>query len=296
MREVRLATFYVLAFMAVFAVIFPNSTSAQAQQGGSIGIEGRINGDPPTQGAVISFPTDGSVINDTTVTVTGICPSGLIVKIFRNGIFAGATPCINGNFSVQIDLFAGRNEIIARVYDDLDQAGPDSNIVVVNVPSNAIQNQNRITLTSPYAKKGTNPGQSLTWPITLSGGNGPYAITVDWGDGKTSDILSRQFPGTFDIEHVYDSPGVYIITIRATDRDGNVAFLQLIGVANGPLTPGSGNNDGSEKDDGTALVKTRILWAPMLFAVPLIASAFWLGRRHELHVLRKRLERREKIS
>lgn len=266
---------------------------AQSRQSGSVGIEGRISTDPPRQGAIISFPTDGSVVNGTTTTVTGICPSGLIVKIFRNGIFAGATQCINGSFSIQIDLFSGVNELIARVYDDLDQAGPDSNIVRVTVPAGAAPFANQMFLTSPYAKQGVTPGQTLTWPITLTGGNGPYALTIDWGDGKTTDLLSRQFAGTFNIEHVYDSPGVYIITIRATDKDGRVAFLQLIGVANGPL---SQNSSGQNSDDGLALVKTKILWIPMLLAIPLIASAFWLGRRHELYVLRKRLQRREKIS
>lgn len=282
-----------LVVIAGFVCLF-TGTSFAAEQSGSVGLEGRINGSPPTQGAVISFPRDGAVITDMPVTVTGICPNGLLVKIFKNNVFAGATQCVNGSFSLQIDLFSGRNELVARVYDDLDQAGPDSNIVVVTVPSNSVNIPNRISLTSAFAKRGANPGQTLTWPITITGGNGPYAITVDWGDGKTADIISQAFPGTFNISHIYDSPGVYTVIIRATDKDGNLAFLQLVAVANGPVGQNTGNNTG--KQDGTTVIQTKILWIPAVVALPLIAASFWLGRHHELAVLRKRLGRRENIS
>lgn len=291
-RTARILPLVIVAGV-LWAVIIAGSVSA-AQQGGSVGLEGRISGAPPTQGATISFPRDGTTTSDTSVTVTGICPTGLLVKIFKNNVFAGAAMCVNGSFSIQIDLFSGRNELVARVYDDLDQAGPDSNIVVVTVPVTSINIPNRISLTSPFAKRGANPGQTLTWPITVTGGNGPYAITVDWGDGKTPDILSQAFAGTFNISHIYDSPGVYTIIIRATDRDGNLAFLQIVGVANGPV--GQSNSSDNSDSGGEILIRNKILWIPSLLAIPLIASAFWLGRRHELSVLRKRLGRRENIS
>lgn len=278
--------------MGLFFAVQP-AVTAQTEQSGSVGLEGRINGNPPTQGATISFPRDGAVISSLPTTVTGICPTGVLVKIFKNNVFAGSVQCVNGSFSLQIDLFSGRNELVARVYDDLDQAGPDSNIVVVTMPFEGITAPNRISLTSAFAKRGANPGQTLTWPIGISGGDAPYAITVDWGDGKTPDIISQSFAGTFNINHVYDSAGVYNIVIRATDRNGNVAFLQLVGVANGPIGQNSG---GQGNNSDSTIVKTRIIWIPALVALPLIAIAFWLGRRHELSVLRKRLERRENIS
>lgn len=268
---------------------------AQTEESGSVGLEGRISSPPPTTAATISFPTDGSVITNMPVTVTGICPTGLLVKLFKNNVFAGSQQCVNGSFSIQIDLFSGRNELVARVYDDLDQAGPDSNIVVVTFPITGFAQANRISLTSSFAKKGANPGQKLVWPITLTGGNGPYAITVDWGDGKPPDIISQEFPGTFNIEHVYDSPGVYNVIVRATDKDGNVAFLQLVGVANGPLTQNVGANAGQDNGQGQSRETVKILWQPAAISIPLILSTFFLGRKYELFTLRKRLEQREDI-
>lgn len=282
--------------MAMVAAVFSSVPAfAQTTESGSIGLEGKISAPPPTTGATISFPRDGQTITDLPTTVTGICPNGLLVKIFKNNVFAGSGQCTNGSFSIQIDLFSGRNELVARVYDDLDQAGPDSNIVVVTFPFTGGIAPNRISLTSAFAKRGANPGQKLTWPIILSGGNGPYAITVDWGDGKTADIISQAFAGTFEISHTYDNAGIYNVIIRATDKDGNIAFLQLVGVANGPAGQNNGSPQGGQ-NGGAPVVQTKVLWQPAAIAIPLIISSFWLGKRYELHVLRKRLDAHEEVS
>lgn len=285
---------YVLSLLLTVGLVllFVVAPTYAAQEDGSIGLEGRINSAPPTTGATITFPRDGVTINEPTVTVAGLCPNGLLVKIFKNNVFAGAVECANGSFSIQIDLFSGRNELVARVFDSLDQPGPDSNVVVVTVPFTGVAPPNRLFLTSSFAKRGANPGETLTWPIILAGGNGPYAISVDWGDGKTPDLISQAFPGTFTISHIYDTAGVYNVIIRATDKDGNLAFLQVVGVSNGD--PGQSNT--SQDDKGTTITRTKILWQPAAIAIPLIASSFWLGRRYEIKVLRKRLERNEDVS
>ncbi|MGI9027452.1 MAG: PKD domain-containing protein [Candidatus Saccharimonadales bacterium] len=276
--------------------IVPAKTFA-AEETGSVGLEGRINAAPPTTGATISFPRDGAVITELPTKVTGICPTGLLVKIFKNNVFAGSVMCVNGSFSIPIDLFSGRNELVARVYDDLDQAGPDSNIVVVTLPFTGAFIPNRISLTSAFAKRGANPGQTLTWPITLTGGVGPYAITVDWGDGKTADIISQASPGNFNITHIYDSAGVFNIIIRATDKDGNIAFLQLVGVSNGSVGQGgTGSASGDGGGSNATVVQTKVLWQPAAITLPLLISSFWLGKRYELFVLRKRLEQGEDVS
>lgn len=268
-----------------------------ATESGSVGLEGRISAPPPSTPATISFPRDGAVIKDLPVTVTGICVDGLLVKLFKNNVFAGSGQCTNGSFSIKIDLFSGTNELIARVYDDLDQAGPDSNIVRVTFPTAGFNTGAKVSLTSSFAKRGANPGQKLTWPITITGGTNPYAIAVDWGDGKTQDIISQAFAGTFNIEHSYETPGVYNVVVRATDKDGSIAFLQLVAVANGPLSQSAAGAQNSDNKDASATKETiKILWQPAAISIPLIFSTFYLGRKYELFSLRKRLEQREDIS
>ncbi len=294
---------YILLVLCLSVLIVP-TVNAETQQG-SIGVEGKISSPPPTQPAVIISPTNGRVFTQTPIDVTGSCPNGLLVKLFKNNVFSGSANCAGGSFTITIDLFSGQNDLVARVYDALDQAGPDSNTVTVqyNDPRSGIFGP-RVTLTSNYAKRGAFPKEKLSFPIILSGGTGPYAISVQWGDGTPADLFTQLFPGTFDITHAYDSPGVYNIVVKAVDTNGVTAFLQLVGVCNGPLSDGGTtiNAQGQEVDsEGRPVssttggrVERRIIWQPAVISIPLILSTFWLGRRHALYVLRRRIEKGER--
>lgn len=286
--------FIVLTLLAAVSVLFMPHVKAQTESG-SIGVEGRISAPPPTTGATISVPTNGQTFSELPITVSGICPQGLLVKLFKNNVFSGSVQCTNGSFSIVTDLFSDQNELIARVYDDLDQAGPDSNIVLVNYDDPRAGAGTRVSLTSNFAKRGTNPGQTLSWPIVLSGGNGPYAISIDWGDGTPQELLSQQFPGTFDITHVYESPGVYNIIVKAVDSNNGTAFLQLVGIANGPLSQENQTGSGSSEDGaGSGDRPVKILWQPAAILVPFVISTFWLGRKYQLKAIKMRIARGER--
>jgi len=287
-----LSVVLVVAALAASLLVSDVHVHAATEQG-SVGLEGRISAPPPTTPATISIPRSGQAFSTLPVTVSGICPNKLLVKLFKNNVFAGSVQCTNGSYSLIIDLFDGQNDLIARVYDDLDQAGPDSNVVAVSYNADKPGFTGRVSLTSTIAKKGANPGQSLSWPIVLSGGDGPYAVSVDWGDGKTPDLMSRAFPGDFNIQHVYDKPGVYNIIVKATDKNGGVAYLQLVGIANGALSQdtGSANNSSANSGNNAAAQKTKILWQPAAILIPFIISTFWLGKKYQMHVLRQKIER-----
>jgi hypothetical protein len=147
----------------------------------------------------------------------------------------------------------------------------------------------RVSLTSPFAKKGANPGEKLVWPIVISGGVGPYALSVDWGDGKPITLRSIAFSGAINIDHIYDAAGIYRVIVKVTDSKGSTGYLQLIGVGNGSV----GSTATKTKDGGAGTVtvyQTKYSIIPSLIAIPLILSTFWLGRKYELQVLRKRIE------
>jgi len=269
---------------ATFAVTNPSNNPSS----GSIGVTGTLPSKPPTTGATIATPSNGQGFTSVPITVSGLCPTDLLVKVFDNNVFMGSVMCSGGSYRIQIDLFSGRNDLIARVYDSLDQAGPDSNVVSVTFDDSQFNPTGAplLVLTSDYARRGANPGATLVWPIILSGGTGPYAISIDWGDNKPQDLQSVQFAGVIDLKHVYDTAGVYSITIKATDKNGVTAYLQLIGVANGAITSSST----SSKENNEIVTVVKVLWAPALSMVPLILVSFWLGRRYELSSLRKHLE------
>ncbi len=296
-RLMLVVSFSVAAFFLVLGASPASAQSSDPEQSGSVGLTGTISSPPPTQGASITIPSNGQSFTDVPIPVRGLCPTGLLVKLFKNNVFAGSVQCEDGTFELSIDLFTGTNELIARVYDDLDQPGPDSAAVTVNFVDPRKGAGTRVSVTSNFAKRGANPGQKLTWPIIISGGSGPYAISVDWGDGKAADLLSQPFPGNYDLSHVYDAAGVYNIVIKVSDTNGAAAFLQVVGIANGPLsqTNADGSAIGSKQDDVAFIAsgKTTIVWWPATITVPFIVSTFWLGKRYMLRVMKKRIERGE---
>jgi len=292
----RYLSFTIASFAVVLSAVMLFSASSTVlavdnPKSGSTGLTGQIGSAPPKTGPTITSPTNGQTFTATPVTVSGLCTTGLLVKVFSNNVFMGSVVCANGSYSIKIDLFSGQNDLLARQYDALDQASPDSNIVRITFNDQQFNGvgSTLMYLTSDYARRGANPGETLLWPIIIVGGTGPYAISVDWGDGKPTDLLSQSFAGSFNISHVYDSAGVYNITIKATDKNGLTAYLQVVGVANGAITSSSNSTDNKQ----SILTVTKVIWAPAAMLLPLILVAFWLGRKYELSSLRKHFENTE---
>jgi len=274
---------------AILLAATPLVYAATQQDLGSTGVEGTVRGSAPTQAATINIPKNGQSFSELPITVSGLCPNNTLVEIYKNNVFAGSTECTSGSYSLLIDLFDGRNDLIARVYDNLNQSGPDSTTVTVTFTS-AVQSPGpRVTLTTQYAKRGATPGSILNWPITLSGGIGPYALSVDWGDKSDPDLISENVPGDINLQHTYAQAGVYKVTVKASDANGNVAFLQLVGIGNGQIQQSVGNNNNGI----ITSEKTKVLWWPIALLFALTITAYWLGQKHQLEAIRQRLRKGE---
>lgn len=275
-----------ILIFALLILTFPVSVNAQQTKTDSVGLEGTITKAPPSQPALITVPSNGQSFNQSPISIAGICPTDTLVKIFKNNVFTGSANCANGSFSLSIDLFSGSNELVARVYDDLDQAGPDSSTVAVTFNDPGFgSNRSRVTLTTNFAKRGANPNEKLTWPIILSGGIAPYALSIDWGDGS-NELISKTSAEQFDISHIYKQAGSYNLIIKATDSNGASAFLQVVAIANGLA---SQDNGASETD---TQIKYVYLWWPMIIAGIFVIISYWLGRRAKLHDLERSANRR----
>ncbi len=257
---------------------------------GSIGLVGTIPSPPPTQAATIATPVNGASFSSLPINVTGLCPKSLLIKIFSNNVFVGSALCSSGSYSVPIDLFSGQNDLVVKDYDSLEQSGPVSNTVTVTFSDALLANFGSVvSLTSNYARRGADPNQILTWPFILTGGTGPYALSIDWGDNSPTDLISTQFAGTINASHVYKTAGAYTITVKATDKNNSQAFLQVVGIANGAVT-----NLTSSQSQGNSVVytqKPQIIWWPALIMLPLTVAAFWVGGKYQLTALRKQLEK-----
>ena len=291
-RKIKQILFVI--FTVTFILWQPLSAAAlgsrQNPQSGSLGLQATIPSLPPSTAATITTPLNGQSFTSLPIVISGLCSGNLLIKAFSNNIFIGSSLCVNGSYSLKTDLFNGLNNLYVQDYDSLGQGGPLSNKVSVNF--NGGQNAtvgSQVTITSSYAEKGANPGQQLVWPVTISGGTPPYAISTDWGDGQAPKLQTASLSGSVNLTHIYSTAGTYTVTVTVSDSKGSTAFLQLVGVANGQVAsykqpkPNIANSNYTNRVTHSPV----LLWA-LFGIIAALGPAFWLGVRHGRAVLLKK--------
>ena len=255
---------------------------------GSIGLSGTMPGEPPKTAATIDTPVSQQHFSASPVPVSGTCPVNTLVEVFKNDIFAGSVACsTSGNYSVDVDLLIGQNLLKAKVYDSLNQPGPDSNFVTIfydALPAQAssVTSLNlggtQLLLNTDAVYRGVFPGQELTIPVSILGGTPPYAVNVQWGD-STNKIVPRNDTLTFNVSHAYSKPGTYKITLQASDGQSRVAYLTVAAIVNGTPVISFASTTPTNK-----ISKVLVLW-PLYTAMVAIVVSFWLGEKREKHIL-----------
>jgi hypothetical protein len=276
------------------ALTFGTAAASSGPGAGSIGLTGGMPGPAPTVAATITSPTNGQHITSSPVEVKGTCPKDTLVEIFKNNIFAGSTTCSasgnnssSGTYSVSVDLLLGQNQLVARVYNALNEPGPDSNIVTVYYDvlppqGSAITPLNfagtQLILNTNAVYRGAFPNQNLSVPLEVIGGTQPYAVNVQWGD-TTNKVVPRNNNLTFYVDHAYKAPGNYQITFQASDSQNRVAFLTVAAIVNGQTGAASGTTNTPK-----SINKLLVLW-PLYASTVAMLVAFWLGERREKHII-----------
>lgn len=281
---------FVGVLLAIYSmpILSEAATPYTGPEAGSVSVTGTMPKAPPKEAASIAAPTNGQHFSISPITVSGTCPDNTVVEIFKNDIFAGSTPCEDGgNYQISIDLLFGQNVLVARVYDVLNQAGPDSNSVTVYydaLPAQAAPlslfnfSDRQLLLSTDAVYRGVFPGQMLNVPISILGGTAPYALNVQWGDSSNK-VIPRGDNLVFNASHAYQKPGTYQISLQASDSRGGVAFLTVAAIVNGQ--PASVAAVGGPK---SSVNKLLVLW-PVYAATATIVFSFWLGERREKRVL-----------
>lgn len=288
LRPHQYTSYFGLALLLIIAgiplTILTVSAASPGPQAGSVSLTGVMTGHPPTKGATITQPTNNQHFSTTPITVSGSCPANTLVEIFKNKIFAGSSPCTDGGtYSLKTDLMIGQNILDARVYDALNQAGPDSNQVIVYydaVPPQASGiaafdfGGDQLLLNTDAVFRGNFPQQKFNIPISLIGGTPPYAVSVQWGDNGTNTV-PRKDNATFNIDHAYDKAGTYQISIQATDSKGLVAFLTVASIINGQPPVAAATTENSDK-----MSELLLVW-PLYAGAAAVVVSFWLGEQRE---------------
>lgn len=280
-----------IAAIPLIAITARAKAPYDGPESGSIGLSGVVPGKPPATGARITSPTTGQRFSAIPVTVTGTCPAKTLVEVFKNDIFSGSSPCSDtGSFSMEMDLLIGSNNLVARVYDDLNQPGPDSNIVTVFYDALPTQSGPltsldfggvQLLLNTDAVFRGVFPNKEMSMPLEIIGGTPPYAVNIQWGDA-TNTVISRSDNSPFRTTHVYKKSGVNQITIQGSDAVGRVAFLTVAAIINGQ----------PEVVQPTAAATTQtnmllMLW-PLYVGIAGMVLSFWIGEKRERRILEKR--------
>lgn len=262
---------------------------------GSIGLVGTMPGTPPKDGAVIKTPVSGQTFTQTPIVVSGTCPTTTLVEIYKNDIFAGSIPCkTDDTFSIESDLLIGENKLVARVFDALNQAGPDSATVNVTYTPNIAKTSTitslnvgdtQLVLNTDTVFRGTFPNKEMSIPIDILGGRAPYAVNIEWGD-STNKIVSRPDNASFQAVHNYAKAGTYQISIQATDSDGRVAFLTVASIVNGQADTASSGTGTSNTSGNETTGLLLALW-PLYAGIATMTLSFWIGEWREKRILVK---------
>ncbi len=286
-----LLTFLVLV-VGVLLASFTWSARAATSGGGGYDVSAVVPGPRPNKPAIITSPANGQVFTTNPITVEGTCPAKALIKVFTNGIMVGSILCdASGHFKIPVDLVIGRNDLTALPYNALDQSGPVSPTVTVtlNQPPGGFGFSTELIIQSVNYYRGSMPGQEVVWPIELIGGQAPYAVSVEWGDG-TSDVITRLAPGPFTMKHTYHQAGGYLgsypLIIRAADAAGHTAYLQLTTIVN----DSTGASATGKVAVGPPKVSNLLVIWPLWILLLLMIISFWLGERREKHIMQRQIE------
>ena len=207
----------------------------------------------PSGAPVITSPTDGSTVHTNTITVSGTCPvitPAVVIAIYDGSSLIGSAICsAAGDFSVPISLPYGEHSLVATVVTITGGIGQSSAPVKVTRADSKPIPDTHSPQTVGGAGVDTAGGSLLTplyivpdkplltldankhvvWRGTITGGQLPYKITVDWGDG-TSDTYEVKSHDLQTFTHDYDRASTYSIRLYAEDARQQRTVLYSVAV------------------------------------------------------------------
>ncbi|HTE58335.1 MAG TPA: hypothetical protein VK694_06330 [Verrucomicrobiae bacterium] len=287
--------FVVLLLLMVGVVLVQATYQARAAD---MAVTATAEGPVPTVPAVITDPQAGAAVTDMPIQVAGTCQAPYVVRLYRNQVFSGSAQCQTDNtFRILTDLFEGRNELEARIFNFADQEGPAPAKIIImydppsdSPPSGTVDEssgeiQEPFLLTTDQFFKANQDKTRIDWTFGITGGTGPYVAEVDWGDGDKSTAKGLE-TNSFSVSHEYTKKSAarayYKMQVTATDTSDHTAHLQVFAVLNYSVETGGGGGLSAgpistiPPPAGMSQNVTYI-WGAYT-ATSLMAISFWLGQ------------------
>ncbi|MEO8784840.1 MAG: hypothetical protein ABI221_00700, partial [Candidatus Saccharimonadales bacterium] len=126
--------------------------------------------------ATIGSPTDGAVVRQAAITVSGSCPGSSYVRLVQNGYPTGVAICQpNGSYQIQINLAPGLNQLVAQDYNITNNPGPDSATISVTYTAPPAESSSQASPASQIIVNAPNlPNSNLSNSV----GRGPLNISA----------------------------------------------------------------------------------------------------------------------
>ena len=135
-----------------------------------------------------------------------------------------------------------------------------------------------LAVTGDYKYRLWRAGQLASFDVNLAGGSGPFRVSVDWGDGKTSETIESST--SFTVSHTYSGTGQYRVIVKVLDNKNLSSTLQLTASVKGtalPIAPAATQSTLSRLFDS---LQTWLWLAwPVYIAIVLMVISFWIGER-----------------
>lgn len=136
-----------------------------------------------------------------------------------------------------------------------------------------------LLINTDYRYQAHRTKQNFSFNLAIGGGVAPYQVRVEWGDGKTTDLV-RTDQTNFVITHAYDAQGEYTVMVEITDALGITANLQLLAVTNIPSTAAAATTEGNFLSSLFSGAKSWIWWVgPVYIVVILMVISYWIGEQ-----------------
>lgn len=284
--------------------------------------------DPPTQAAVIQQPVPGQV-HEAQQTISGSCQEAapfpdFVVSIWRAGTLLGSATCDGGAFSIPIILREGQNTLVARTITVTGDYGPDSDPLLLTLvlpivaqplppsvqqPTSSTERNNAtnqgsltglvVSTERPFSIIGSD--NSATVAVVVSGGQRPYILQLNWGDG-TIESYSLAMPGTYSYSHTFQQTRVYKVHVSVKDALGAYAEYSYSVVTNNKQSAsGGGTAQTAEKNNDISWWARLGYVLIILLVLFVLLTVYWLGwhkaeRRYERYLARSGNSRRPRAS
>ena len=264
--------------------------------------------DPPTIPATVTSTANNTTVNTSSIEIAGTCQvlnPAVIVSVWNGLLLLGSTAClVGGNYSITVAMFSGTNVLIIKSSNINGLYGPDSSPFTIsftpnqpvpdpgpnqdsgagnnNIPSvtaNNPQNSGELLLTSLAPFGVTNKENAVSITIRISGGNNPYSLTINWGDGTTM-TQELDEKGDYTFNHIYEAANNYTVNVQVKDiLENSRSFSWAVSPGMQSIT--TDNQAAIKTPADKTNFKPYIYAVVALTAITFVSTSFIVGRYYQ---------------